>query len=89
VIDDYNCDFKDEAVNTKHIAQVPSARYRLEGSVRKSANRMRITTKLVDAATSAYMWADRFDVVLEDLFRLQDEVTASVIGAIAPKLEQA
>ena len=60
----------------------------LEGSVRKAANRVRITGQLVDAQTGAHLWADRFEG-LEDIFDLQDNVTASVVGAISPKLEQA
>ena len=50
---------------------------------------MRITGQLIDASTGAHLWADRFDGELEDIFDLQDQVTASVVGAIAPKLEQA
>jgi tetratricopeptide (TPR) repeat protein len=64
-------------------------RYVLEGSVRKTASRVRITGQLIDASTGAHLWADRFDGGLEDIFDLQDRVTTSVIGAIAPKLEQA
>jgi tetratricopeptide (TPR) repeat protein len=64
-------------------------RYVLEGSVRKSANKLRITGQLVDAATGTHLWADRYDGSLEDIFDLQDQVTASVVGAITPKLEQA
>ena len=50
---------------------------------------MRITGQLIDASTGAHLWADRFDGELADIFDLQDQVTASVVGAIAPKLEQA
>ena len=64
-------------------------RYVLEGSVRKAANRVRITGQLVDAQTGAHLWADRFEGGLEDIFDLQDNVTANVTGAISPKLEQA
>jgi tetratricopeptide (TPR) repeat protein len=64
-------------------------RYVLEGSVRKAANRVRITGQLIDSATGRHLWADRFEGSLEDIFDLQDRVTASVVGAIAPKLEQA
>jgi tetratricopeptide (TPR) repeat protein len=64
-------------------------RYVLEGSVRKVANRVRITGQLIDASTGAHLWVDRFDGGLEDIFDLQDQVTSSVVGAIAPKLEQA
>ncbi len=64
-------------------------RYVLEGSVRKAASQMRITGQLIDAASGAHLWADRFDGSLEDVFDLQDQVTSHVVGAIAPKLEQA
>jgi adenylate cyclase len=64
-------------------------RYVLEGSVRKSGNRVRITGQLIDAATGAHLWADRFDGLLDDIFDLQDRVTSSVIGAISPQLERA
>ena len=63
-------------------------RYVLEGSVRKASNRLRISAHLIDALTGMHLWADRFDGALEDIFELQDRVTASVVGAIAPKLEQ-
>ena len=64
-------------------------RYVLEGSVRKASGKVRITGQLIDALTGAHLWADRFDGGLDDIFDLQDKVTASVVGAIAPKLEQA
>ena len=73
----------------KQVGRELGVRYVLEGSVRKAANRVRITGQLIDAATGAHLWADRFDGALEDIFDLQDQVTASVVGAIAPKLEQA
>jgi hypothetical protein len=61
----------------------------LEGSVRKAENRVRIAGQLIDAATGAHLWADRFDSEIEDIFDLQDRVTSSVIGAISPQLERA
>jgi tetratricopeptide (TPR) repeat protein len=60
-----------------------------EGSVRKSGSRVRITGQLIEAATDRHLWADKFDGALEDVFDLQDQVTSSVVGLIAPKLEQA
>jgi len=81
--------YKGRAVDVKQIGRELGVRYVLEGSVRKAANRVRISGQLVDAATGAHLWADRFDGGLEDIFDLQDQVTASVVGAIAPKLEQA
>jgi tetratricopeptide (TPR) repeat protein len=61
----------------------------LEGSVRKAANRVRISGQLIDTTTGTHLWADRFEGGFEDIFDLQDQVTASVVGAIAPRLEQA
>ena len=58
-------------------------------SVRKAANRVRITGQLIDATTAAHLWADRFDGSPEDIFDLQDQVTSNVVGAISPALEQA
>jgi len=81
--------FKGRAVDAKQIGRDLGVRYLLEGSVRKAANRVRITGQLIDAATGGHLWADRFDGPLDDIFNLQDQVTASVVGAIAPKLQQA
>ena len=81
--------YKGHAVDVKQVGRELGVRYVLEGSVRKAANRVRITAQLIDAATGTHLWADRFDGGLEDIFALQDQVTASVVGAIAPKLEQA
>jgi TolB-like protein/class 3 adenylate cyclase len=81
--------YKGRAVDMKQVGRELGVRYVLEGSVRKAGNRVRITGQLIDAATGTHLWADRFDGALEDIFDLQDRVTASVIGAIAPKLEQA
>jgi len=64
-------------------------RYVLQGSVRKAANRLRITGHLIDASTGEHLWADRFEGTLENVFDLQDQMTESVVGAIAPSLEQA
>ncbi len=81
--------YKGHAADIKQVGRELGVRYVLEGSVRKSANRIRITGQLIDAATGAHLWADRFDGGLEDVFDLQDRVTSSVVGAIAPKLVQA
>jgi Tfp pilus assembly protein PilF len=72
----------------KQVARELGVRYVLEGSVRKAGNRVRITGQLIDTATGAHIWADRFDGALDDIFELQDQVASSVIGAIEPKLRQ-
>ena len=61
----------------------------LEGSVRKAGGRVRITGRLIEAATGAHLWADKVDGALEDVFDLQDQVTSSVVGAIAPAMQLA
>jgi TolB-like protein len=81
--------YKSRAVDLKQVGRELGVRYVLEGSVRKAANRVRITGQLIDTATGAHLWADRFDGGLEDVFDLQDQVTMSVVGAIAPTLERA
>jgi tetratricopeptide (TPR) repeat protein len=81
--------YKGKAVDIKQVGRELGVRYVLEGSVRKSGSRVRITGQLIDAATGAHLWADRFDSPLEDIFDLQDRVTESVIGAISPQLERA
>jgi len=81
--------YKGHAVDVKQVCRELGVRYVLEGSVRKAANRVRITAQLIDAASGVHLWADRFDGALEDIFELQDQVTERVVGAIAPKLEQA
>jgi TolB-like protein len=81
--------YKGRSVDVKQVGRELGVRYVLEGSVRKAANRLRITGQLIDAASGVHIWADRFDGALEDVFDLQDEVTASVVGAMSPKIEQA
>jgi adenylate cyclase len=81
--------YKGRAVNVKQIGHELGVRYVLEGSVRKAGSRVRITGQLVDASSGAHLWANRFDGELENIFELQDQVTASVVGVIAPKLEAA
>ena len=81
--------YKGRAVDVKQVGRELGVRYVLEGSVRKAGSRVRITGQLIDTSTGAHLWAERFDGGLEDIFDLQDQVTASVVGAIAPRLEQA
>jgi TolB-like protein/Tfp pilus assembly protein PilF len=81
--------YKGRAVDVKQVGRELGVRYVLEGSVRKSGSKVRITGQLIDASTGTHLWANRFDGALEDVFELQDQVTERVISAIAPKLEQA
>jgi len=80
--------YKGKAVGVKQVAQELGVRYVLEGSVRKAANRVRITGQLIDTTTGAHIWADRFDGALDDIFDLQEQVASNVAGAIEPKLRQ-
>ena len=81
--------YKARAVDVKKVGRELGIRYLLEGSIRKSGNRVRIAAQLVEASAGGHLWADRFEGPLDDIFALQDQVTAGVINAISPKLEQA
>src|SRR5262249_5963072 len=81
--------YKGRPVDVKLVGRELGVRYVLEGSVRRAGRHMRIAGQLIDASTGAHLWADRFDGRVEDIFELQDQITASVVGAIAPKVEQA
>lgn len=81
--------YKGRAVVLQDVARELGVRYVLQGSVRKSADRVRISGNLVDAATGRNLWADRYDGSIDDVFELQDKVTASVVGAVEPNLRRA
>jgi adenylate cyclase len=81
--------YKGKSIDVKQVGRELGVRYVLEGSVRKAGNRVRITGQLIDATTGGHIWADRFDGPLEDVFDLQDRVTASAVGAIEPRLQRA
>jgi TolB-like protein len=76
--------YRGRSVDVKQIGRELGVRFILEGSVRKTADRVRITGQLIDTATGTHVWADRFDGGIEHAFDLQDKVTASVVGAIEP-----
>jgi TolB-like protein/class 3 adenylate cyclase/Flp pilus assembly protein TadD len=78
--------YKGKAVDVKQVAGELGVRYVLEGSVRKGGSRMRITAQLIDAATGNHVWAERYDRELDDIFAVQDEITASIVGVVAPEL---
>jgi TolB-like protein len=81
--------YKNKPIAIKEVADKYGVRYVLEGGVRKSGNRIRITTQLTDAKTGTHLWAEQYDRVLGDVFALQDEITMCVLGAIEPSLRKA
>ena len=81
--------YKGRSFDVKEVARELGVRYVLEGGVRKAADRVRITAQLIDGANGAHLWAQNFDGEIANIFELQDQVTASVVGAIEPKLVQA
>ena len=80
--------YKGKAVKPAQIGQELGTRYMLEGSVRKAANRVRITAQLIDTATGYHLWAERYDRELEDIFAVQDEVTQKIVTALQVKLTE-
>ena len=74
--------YKGGAVDINHVGRELGVRYVLEGGVRKAGNRVRITAQLVEAESGSHLWAEKYDGNLADIFDLQDEITASVVGAI-------
>ncbi len=81
--------YKEKSVDVRRVGRELGVRYILEGGVRKAGNRVRITTQLVEAATGRHLWADKFDGELTDIFDLQDQITAGVVGAIEPSVRYA
>ncbi len=81
--------YKGKAVDIKQVGRELGVRYVLEGSVRKAGSRLRITGQLIETSTGAHLWAEKIDGALADVFDLQDQITTSVVGVIAPKIEQA
>jgi len=78
--------YKGRSVDVREVGRELGVRYVLEGSVRTSGNRIRITAQLVESETGNHIWADRYDRALEDVFAVQDEITDSVIGCIQPEV---
>jgi TolB-like protein/cytochrome c-type biogenesis protein CcmH/NrfG len=81
--------YKNKPATVKEVASKLGVRYVLEGSVRKSGNRVRIAAQLIDAETDAHLWAEQYDRLMEDVFATQDEITMCVVGAIEPSLRKA
>lgn len=81
--------YKGRSVDIVQVGRELGVHYVLEGSVRRSGNRVRITGQLINAETGSHLWADKFDGHLEDVFDLQDQITASVVAAIEPTVRKA
>ena len=81
--------YKGMAVDVRRVGRELGVRYVLEGSVRRSGERLRISGQLVDAASGVHLWADRYDGDLSDVFELQDRITERVAAAIEPTLQLA
>ena len=80
--------YKGKAVDIRQIGRELGVRYVLEGGVRRSGKRLRITTQLIEAETAVHLWADRFDGAIEDVFDLQDQITERVVGMVEPSLQR-
>src|SRR5262249_5651261 len=80
--------YKSRSVDVKQIGRELGVRYVLEGSLRKSGNRIRVTAQLVEAETGNHVWAERYDCDLADIFALQDEITEAVTIAVAPAISR-
>ena len=78
--------FKGKAVDVRQVSRELGVRYILEGSVRKAGNKVRISAQLIDAVSSAHLWAERYDRELTDIFAVQDEITQNVAAAIEPEI---
>ena len=78
--------YKGKSPDIRQVARELGVLYVLEGSVRKSGERLRVTAQLIDARTGMHLWAERYDRALSDIFAVQDEITDNVIGAIEPQL---
>jgi adenylate cyclase len=78
--------YKNTAVDVRSVGQQLGVRYVLEGSVRRVANRVRVTAQLVEAETGNHLWAENFDRELEDIFAVQDEITQRIVGALQPEI---
>ena len=74
--------YKRNAVSIPEVAKALAVRYVLEGSVRKAANRIRVTAQLIDSVTGGHVWAERFDRDLTDIFAVQDELTKEIVSAL-------
>ena len=78
--------YKGQSPDVRQVSRELGVRYVLEGSVRKTGSRVRVSAQLIDATTGNHLWAERYDRDLEDIFALQDEITETIVTAIEPEL---
>jgi len=81
--------YKGKAVDIRQVGRELGVRYVLEGGLRKAGSRLRITGQLLEAETGAHIWADRYDGALEDVFDMQDKITAAIVGVLEPNIQRA
>ena len=79
--------YKDRAVDVRTVARELGVRYVLEGSIRRADDRVRVTGQLIDALSGTHLWAERYDRVLEDIFAVQEDLTRTIVMAIAPEID--
>lgn len=81
--------YKNKVVDIKQAGRELGARYLLEGSVRKSGNRVRITTQLIDGDSGHHVWAQKYDRALDDIFAVQDDIVQRIVAVAAPEMAKA
>ncbi len=81
--------YKGQAVNIREVAQKLGAQYLVEGSVRRSGDRLRITVQLIDTASDTHIWAEKYDRKMDDIFEIQDEVTSAIVATLPGRVEAA
>jgi TolB-like protein len=79
--------YKGKSPDVRQVGRELGVRYVLDGSIRKSTNRIRMTGRLTDTLTGNHIWAERYDRVVEDIFAVQEELTRAVVAAIEPQIE--
>lgn len=80
--------FRNQNVDVCEVGQVLGAGYVVEGSVRRSGNRVRVTAQLIDASSASHLWAERYDRALEDVFAIQEEIAQSIVATVAQRVRQ-
>ncbi len=81
--------YKGQAVNIREVAKELGAQYLVEGSVRKAGGRLRVTVQLIDTADDKHIWAEKYDRNLDDIFEIQDEITAAIVATLPGRVEAA